>query len=171
MTTTELVPTALEPGHMSEVRNGLFYCQATYAVAAPPDKVLAAFQGDWDRWWTSGRRLDVRVDDRGVTRWKFLPIRLTGAFVWFDMVMQPPRVEKNAAGRPEKIVLSFTLGGACDGPACYEVYAAQGGGSLVRGMWNGVRPNGWRRLATRFLGQIHMLTERRAIANLGHLAA
>lgn len=171
MTASELVPTALQPGHASEVRDGLFYCQATYAVAAMPAKVLAAFQGDWDLWWTSGRRLDVRVDDRGVTRWKFLPIRLTGAFVWFDMVMQPPRVEKNSAGRPEKIVLSFTLDGACSGPACYEIYAAQGGGTFVRGSWNGVRPSGWRRMAVGMLGQIHMFTERRAIANLARLAA
>jgi len=171
VTGVDLIPSALEEGHTSEVRDGAFYCQATYRVDAPPDGVLAAFQGDWDAWWTSGRRLDVRVDDRGVTRWKFLPIRLTGAFVWFDMVMQPPRVENNAAGQPEKIVLSFTLAGACDGPARYEIYGAPGGKTFVRGIWSGVRPNGWRRMATGMLGQVHLFTERRAIANLARLAA
>lgn len=169
--TTVLVPTALEPGHTSEVREGLFYCQATYRLDAPPDRVLAALTGDWDRWWTTGRREDVRVDDRGVTRWKFLPVRVTAPIVWFNIEMQPPRVDKNSAGQPEKIVLAMMLAGACDGPACYEIYAAPGGGTLLRGSWNGVRPRGWRRLATGFLGQIHVMTERRAIANLARLAA
>lgn len=169
--TGQLIQSSLQPGHTSEIRDGLFYCQATYKVDAPPDRVLAAFTGDWDRWWTSGRRLNVTTDAAGITRWKFLPIRLTGAFVWFDMVMQPPHIEKNAAGQAEKIVLAFTLDGACHGPASYEIYAAPGGGTFVRGIWNGVQPNGWRRLATGFLGQVHMNTERKAIANLAALAA
>jgi len=169
--TASLVPTALEPGHESEVRDGVFYSRATYKIDAPPDRVLALLQGDWDRWWTMGRRLDVRVDDRGVTRWKFLPVRLTAAIVWFNIEMQPPRVERNAAGQPEKIVLAMTLAGACDGPASYEIFAAPGSGTLLRGIWNGVRPRGWRQLATGMLGQVHVFTERRAVANLARLAA
>jgi hypothetical protein len=169
--TEPLVPAALKPGHASEVRDGLFYSQATYRIDAPPDRVLATLLGDWDRWWTSGRRIDVRVDHGGVTRWKFLPVRLTAPIVWFNIEMQPPRIERNAAGEPEKIVLAMTLAGACNGPASYEIYAAPGGGSFLRGSWNGVRPKGWRRLATGLLGQIHVMTERRAIANLARLAA
>ena len=169
--TTQLVPTPLEVGHTSEVREGLFYCQATYRLDAPPDRVLAALQGDWDRWWTSGRRLNVTTDASGVTRWKFLPVRLTAPIVWFDIAMQPPRVETNAAGQPQKIVLDMALDGACHGPARYEIYAAPGGGTVLRGIWNGVRPRGWRQLATGFFGRIHVLTESRAVANLARLAA
>ena len=166
-----LAPTALEPGESREVRDGMFYCTNVYRVDAPPERVLAALQGDWDRWWTTGRRVDVRVDDRGVTRWKFLPVRLTAAMVWFNIEMQPPKVENNAAGQPERIVLSMTLDGACHGPAAYEVFAAPGGGTFLRGTWNGVRPRGWRQLAPGMLGLVHVMVERRAVKNLGRLPA
>ena len=166
-----LVPSALEPGQTHQVRDGLFYCTNVYHIDAPPERVLAALQGDWDRWWTSGRRVDVRVDDRGVTRWKFLPVRLTAAMVWFNIEMQPPKVENNAAGQPERIVLSMTLDGACYGPASYEIFAAADGGTLLRGIWNGVRPRGWRRFAPGILGQVHVMVERRAVANLSRLSA
>lgn len=166
-----LVPGALEPGESREVRDGVFYCANVYRLDLPPERVLAAFQGDWQIWWKTGRCANLRVDDRGVTRWRFIPVRATAPMVWFDIEMQPPRVETNAAGQPEKIVLDMTLDGACHGPACYEIYAAPGGGTLLRGVWNGVTPRGWRRFAPGMLGHVHVVVERMAVANLNRLPA
>lgn len=166
-----LTPATLQPGRSRHVRNGLFYCSNVYKLDLPPEKVLAAFEENWDPWWTMGRCVNFRKDDRGVTRWKFIPVRATGAMIWFDMEMQPPRVEYNAAGQPEKVVLAITLGGACFGPARYEIYAAPGTGTLLRGVWEGVKPNGWRRFTPGFLGLVHVLVEDRAVANLNRLSA
>jgi hypothetical protein len=166
-----LVPSTLEPGHTKAVRDGLFYASAVYRVAAPPQRVLAALQANWDPWWTSGRCDDFRVDERGVTRWKFIPVRATAFMVWFNIEMQPPRVVNNAAGQPEKIVLDLILDGACHGPASYEIFAAPDGSTLLRGSWNGVRPLGWRRFFPGPFGQIHVMVERKAVANIPGLPA
>ena len=45
-----LAPTALAPGVSSHVRDGLFDCSNVYRLDAPPERVLAALQGDWNRW-------------------------------------------------------------------------------------------------------------------------
>jgi hypothetical protein len=166
-----LTPAALQPGGSREVRNGLFYCSHTYKLALPAERVLAALQGDWDTWWTMGKRLDVRVDDQGYTRWRFIPFRPTGMMVWFNIVMAPPRVENGAAGQPERVVLELELDGACRGPARYEVYASADGGSFLRGAWDGVRPKGWRAMATGMFGFMHVMVESRAVARLGRLSA
>jgi len=48
------------------------------------------------------------VDAGGVTRWKFIPLKASGAMVWFNIAMEPPRVENGSSGLPEKIVLAIT---------------------------------------------------------------
>jgi hypothetical protein len=169
--TVALTPSALQPGGSSQVRDGLFYCSHVYKLDLPPERVLAALQGDWDLWWTMGKRLGVRVDETGATCWRFIPLRPTGMMVWFDMVMQPPRVDRGSSGEPEKIVLEMTLDGACHGPARYEIYAAPDGGTLLRGVWDGVRPRGFRRMATGMFGFMHLLVEGRAMAQLNRLPA
>ena len=166
-----LTASALQPGKSRFVRDGLFYCSNVYKLDRPVAEVLAALEGDWDRWWTMGRRYKVRKDERGVTHWTFVPLRFTGKMVWFDIDMEPTRVELNAAGKPEKLVLAFTLEGACHGPARYEIYAAPDGGTLLRGAWDGVRPRGWRRFAPGMLGLVHVLVEDRAVANLNRVPA
>jgi hypothetical protein len=166
-----LTPTALEPGGFREVRNGLFYCSHTYALDLPPSRVLEALQGDWDLWWTMGKRLDVRVDDEGVTHWKFIPLKASGTMVWFNIDMQPPRVENGPSGKPEKILLAMTFDGTCAGPGRYEIFAAPNGGAFLRGSWDGVKPRGWRQLAPGLMGLIHLLVEGRAVAQLNRLSA
>jgi hypothetical protein len=169
--TVALAPSALQPGGSREVRDGAFYCSHVYKLDLAPERVLSALQGDWDLWWTMGRRVDVRVDDKGVTRWKFIPLRPTGSMVWFNIAMDPPRIENGPSGQAEKIVLAMFLDGACYGPARYEIYAAPGGGSLLRGAWDGVRPRGWRQMATGMFGFMHLLVEGRAVAQLNRLPA
>jgi len=164
-----LVPTALQVGGSREVRNGVFYCSHTYKLDLPPARVLAALQGDWEAWWTMGRRIGVHVDDRGVTRWKFIPLRASGMMVWFNIAMDPPRVEAGPSGQPEKIVLNMMFDGVCHGPGRYEIYAAPDGGTFLRGAWDGVTPRGWRRLAPGVMGFMHLLVEGRAVANLNRL--
>ena len=167
----KLTASALEPGGTSEVRDGYFYCSHTYKIDAPPEKVLGALQGDWDQWWSMGRRLNVRVDDRGVTHWKFIPLKTSGMMVWFNIDMDPPRVDNGPSGSPEKIVLELKLDGACVGPARYEVFATPDGGSFLRGSWNGVKPRGWRRFATGMFGSMHLLVESWAVRNMRSMLA
>ena len=166
-----LAPSDLQPGGSREVKDGAFYCWHVYKLPQPPDRVLAALQGDWDRWWTMGKRVGVATDAQGVTRWKFIPVKPTASMVWFNITMQPPRVENGPGGRPEKIVLAMAFDGACKGPGRYEIFAAPDGGTLLRGSWDGVTPQGWRRLAPGMLGLIHVLVESRAVANLARLSA
>ena len=169
--TVGLTPTALTPGGTQEVRGGVFYCSHIYKVDLPPERVLAALQGDWDLWWTMGKRVNVHVDDKGVAHWKFIPLKATGMMVWFNIAMQPPHVEKGASGEPEKIVLAMEFDGACNGPGRYEVFAAPDGGTFLRGAWDGVTPRGWRRLAPGMFGFMHLLVEGRAVKQLNRLVA
>src|SRR3974390_644096 len=116
-----------------------------------------------------GKRVGVTTDAQGVNRWKFITVKPTAPMVLFNLTMQPPRVESGPSGRPEKIVLAMTFNGACNGPGRYEIFAAPDGGTLLRGSWDGVRPQGWRRLAPGMLGLIHVIVESRAVANLARL--
>jgi hypothetical protein len=169
--TVALTPSALQVGGSQEVRNGVFYCAHVYKLDMPPERVLAAIQGDWNLWWSMGTRQNVHVDDKGVTHWKFIPLKGGGTMVWFNIAMQPPAVENGASGKPEKIVLAMEFDGACFGPGRYEIFAAPDGGTFLRGSWDGVTPRGWRRFAPGMFGFMHLLVEGRAVAHLNRLRA
>src|SRR5437879_6524968 len=117
----QLVPTTLETGGSHEARDGNIYIRHTYKLDAPPDKVLAAFQANWNAWWTMGSSTDFRVDDRQVTHWMFAPVKAMAFMIWFTIDMDPPRTEAGASGQPERIVLNLRFDGALRGPARYEI--------------------------------------------------
>jgi hypothetical protein len=159
----------LTVGFWHKVVAGTIDCENTIELAAPPERVLAAFAGDWALWWQGGRTSNIRPNDLGGQTFELNPVMIAGVFApeVLTVTTAGPRVETDADGR-EKTVLAATLAGAVDGKTRFEVSARPGGGTVVRSIWDQVKPAGVKGLGPlpHIVADLHLLVEGKAFRHM-----
>lgn len=137
--------TALPLGASHQVANGRIDCQTTVKIHAAPEQVLAALQGDWQAWWQGGQTAGRKPRADGGQDFDLKPKVIAGfiAPTFVKVHAEPPRAEALPEGG-YKVVIRVKLGGDFEGPARFELYAAPDGGTILRSVWEGVKPTGWK---------------------------
>lgn len=150
------------------VHDGKIDCATTIKIAAPPEQVLAALQGDWTGWWKGGKVENRRPRADGGQDFDLKPKLIAGISPTFVHVhAEPPRAEALPEGG-YKVVIPVKLGGDFVGSARWEIYASPEGGTTVRSVWENVSPTGLKAMGPmpHVVTRLHLAVEGAALENL-----
>lgn len=167
---------AAEPhvGFWHTVTNGLIDCENTVQLAAPPAAVVEALRGDWAQWWKGGATADRRPNAKGGETFRLNPVVLPGGLKpeVLTVETEAPREEALPDGGT-KVVLPATLVGGVNGACRFEVFPGPDGGTIIRSVWDHVKPSGAMALGPmpHLAADLHLLVEGRSFKHLDEYLA
>ncbi|MDB5097530.1 MAG: hypothetical protein JWM80_1951 [Cyanobacteria bacterium RYN_339] len=147
---------------------GTFSYTTTMKMAAPPQKVLDALQGDWNVWWKGGQQSNLVKHADGSASFDLAPVHAPPApdLIKVHVEVAAPRAEK--VGDGYKVVLPVTLSGSFNGQAGFTITQAPDGSTNVQSTWTDVAPHGTAKAMGGKALDAHFRAENNALRNLNN---
>lgn len=161
-------------GQTLEVRGGKIYASDTVKLDAEPERVMAAIEGDWSKWWPSGKvsevpeGADLPKPEENERRFQFQPGQGKDAPKAYVVRQLMPTAEQ--AGSGFMMVVPTKLSGGVTGEGRFEIRVTPDGKTLLTATWDGVKPEGLPRFGgggAEGVGRKHQALEKQALEHLG----
>lgn len=161
-------------GTSYKIEGGKIYASDTVKIDADPERVMAALEGDWSKWWPSGAVEGVPCDaalpkpEENEKRFLFRELAAKGAPKAGYVVQQFMATAEQAGGGALMMVVPTKLSGDLKGDARYEIRVLPDGKTLLTSKWDGVKPAGLKGVGplTEGTAKAHLALEERALKNL-----
>lgn len=161
-------------GQTLEVRGGKIYASDTVKIDAEPERVMAAIEGDWSKWWPGGKvaevpaGADLPAPEENERRFQFAPGEGKDAPKAYVVRQLMPTAEQ--AGNALMMVVPTKLSGGVTGEGRFEIRVTPDGKTMLTAKWDGVKPEGLPRFGgggVEGAGRKHQALEKQALENLG----
>lgn len=155
-------------GTTTRIEGGKIYTSNTVKIDADPERVMAAIEGDWSKWWPVSKvdavpaGTNLPRPEENETRFRFQPKGSKGNTYVVQQFM--PVAEAIGPGT-FMMVVPTTLSGDARGQGRYEIRVTPDNKTLLTAKWEGVAPANGRN--PQRVADEHLATERRAFEKLG----
>ncbi len=162
-------------GQTSKIAGGKIYTTDTVKIDADPERVMAALEGDWSKWWPNGQVAEVPCaialprPEENEKQFLFRELAAKGQAGSAYAVRQfMPTAEQAGAGTL-MMVIPTKLAGDLTGDGRFEIRATPDGKTLLTAKWDGVKPEHLKRWGPGAEGvaKAHLAQEKQALENLG----
>lgn len=164
-------------GTAYKIEGGKIYTTDTVKLDADPERVMAAIEGDWSKWWPRSAVAPVPCDvalprpEENESRFLFRPLASRGAPPSAYVVRQftPTAEPAGGGGGALMMVVPTKLAGDLTGDGRFEIRATPDGKTLLTAKWDGVKPTGFKAWGPmpEALTKAHLALEAQALENLG----
>lgn len=162
-------------GQAAKVEGGKIYTSDTVKLDADPERVLAALEGDWSRWWPNGAVEDVPGDvalprpEENEKRFLFREQGSRRAAGSAYVVRQLMATAEQVGGGALMMVIPTKLAGTLQGDGRFEIRVTPDGKTLLTAKWDGVKPAHLKRWGAGAEGvaREHLAHEKQAFESLG----
>ena len=169
------VEVATEPtlGQSFKIEHGKIHATNTVKIDADPERVLAALEDDWSKWWPGSKRgpapegAGLPKPVKHEARFQFTPLasdpRTTYVVQQFEATAEPISCGQLMMVVPHKLTGTF------EGDARFEVRVTPDGKTLLTSKWNGMAPAGFAAWGPmpEMVARAHLMQETRAFEALG----
>jgi hypothetical protein len=147
---------------------GTFSYVTTVKIDAPPEKVMEALKGDWNKWWAGGKQSNQTSNPNGSAHFDLAPISIGGGKI--EPINVHAEVSKERAeASPDgsfQTQMPVTLSGNFVGQAGFTLSKAADGGTYLQSTWKNMAPHGAAKAMGHKAIEAHFLAENNALKNL-----